>query len=226
MDIRQCQNSWEVANVNICNDNIIVIGAGGHAKVVLATLLAAGYTVNGLFDDDLSKVGHDVFNVPVFGGLKQIERFGSNSAIIALGDNKKRKEIATYLDRYCKWITVSHPKAIIHGSVDIGKGTVICAGAVIQPDTVIGDHVIINTGATVDHECRIEDFVHIAPGVHLAGNVSIKNGTFLGLGVVVIPGKTVGEGAVVGAGSVVIDDIPPFTKVAGVPARPIRKGLR
>ncbi len=224
MDIRQCQNLWEVAKMSTYKDNVIVIGAGGHAKVVVATLIAAGYIVNGLFDDDLSKVGYSIFHVPVIGGIERITDYGYSSAIIALGDNRKRKEIANYLDRYCKWITVAHPKSYIHDSVDIGKGTVICAGAVIQPDTIIGDHVIINTGATVDHDCRIEDFVHIAPGVHLAGNVSVRNGAFLGLGVVVIPGVTVGEGAVIGAGSVVIDDIPPFAKVAGVPARPIRKG--
>jgi sugar O-acyltransferase (sialic acid O-acetyltransferase NeuD family) len=210
--------------MSTCKENIIVIGAGGHAKVVVATLLAAGYTIDALFDDDLSKVGHNIFHIPIIGGLERIADYGYSSAIIAIGDNRKRKEISIYLDRYCKWITVAHPKTIIHDSVDIGKGTVICAGVVIQPDTIIGDHVIINTGATVDHDCRIEDFVHVAPGAHLAGNVSVRRGAFLGLGVVVIPGVTIGEGAIVGAGSVVIDDIPPFAKVAGVPARPIRKG--
>lgn len=212
--------------MNICKENVIVIGAGGHAKVVVATLLASGYTVNALFDDDLSKIGHEVLNVPIRGCFKQIANIGSNSAIIALGDNRKRKEIAVCFERYCKWITVLHPKAIIHESVKIGKGTVVFAGASIQPDTSIGEHVIINTGATVDHDCNIEDFVHIAPGVHLAGTVSVRSGAFLGIGTAVIPGKVIGEGAVVGAGSVVIDDIPPFTNVVGVPARPIRKGLK
>ena len=216
-------NLWEVAKMSTYKDNVIVIerwSCKGCSGYIDCGRLYSQWP----FDDDLSKAGHSIFHVPIIGGFERIADYGYSSAIIALGDNRKRKEIAIYLDRYCKWITVAHPKAIIHDSVDIGKGTVICAGAVIQPDTIIGDHVIINTGATVDHDCRIEDFVHIAPGVHLAGNVSVRNGAFLGLGVVVIPGVTVGEWAVIGAGSVVIDDIPPFDKVAGVPARPIRKG--
>jgi len=212
--------------MNACKENVILLGAGGHAKVVVATLHEVGYTVTALLDDDLSKIGHSLLCVPVVGKLESLEDYGFCSSIIALGDNQKRQEIALRFDELCDWLTVVHPMAYVHESVKIGVGTVVFARAVLQPDAMIGDHVIINTGATVDHDCRIGNFVHLAPGVHLAGNVSIGNGAFLGSGTVVIPGKTIGEGAVVGAGAVVIDDIPSFAKVAGVPARSIRKGLK
>lgn len=210
--------------MNIRKGNVVVLGAGGHAKVVIATLHEAGYKVTTLLDDDKEKVGNEIFHVPVAGGVDRLKDYGFCQALIALGDNQKRELIALFFKGCCDWITAVHPMAVVHESVKIGKGTIVFAGTVIQPDTSIGNHVIINTGATVDHDCRIGNFVHLAPGVHLAGNVSIGDGAFLGIGTSVVPGKTIGEKAVVGAGSLVINDIPSFTKVAGVPARPIRKG--
>ncbi|HHV42756.1 MAG TPA: acetyltransferase [Clostridiaceae bacterium] len=211
--------------MNIHKGNVVVLGAGGHAKVVIATLLEVGYKVTALLDDDKEKVGYEIFHVPVVGGFDRLADYGFCQALIALGDNQKREATALSFEGCYDWVTVVHPTAVVHKSVKIGKGTIVFAGTVIQPDTSIGNHVIINTGATVDHDCRIGNFVHIAPGVHLAGNVSISDGAFLGIGTSVIPGKTIGKKAVVGAGSLVINDIPSFSKVAGVPARPIRKGL-
>ncbi len=220
--MRLCRSSWEVAKMNACNSNVVILGAGGHAKVVIATLHAAGYRVSALLDDDLAKIGDKILQVPVTGNFDDLVNYGFCQSLIALGDNQIREEIAGTYEGYCDWITVIHPTAIVHGSVKINDGAIVFAGAVIQPDTSIGSHVIVNTGATVDHDCRIGNFVHLAPGVHLAGNVSVGDGALLGIGTVVIPGKTIGEKAIVGAGSVVIDDIPPFVKVAGVPAQPIR----
>jgi len=225
MVMYQCQNSWEMTKINQGKESVVIIGAGGHAKVVIATLQAVGYRISALLDDDMAKFGNKIMGVPIAGSIARIKEFGFCNALIAIGDNEKRKKIAKTYEKYCDWITVTHPMAAVHESVKIDKGTVIFAGAVIQPDTTIGSHVIINTGATVDHDCRIGDYVHLAPGVHLSGNVTVGDGAFLGIGTVVIPGKIVGEMAIVGAGSVVIDDIPPFAKVAGVPAKAIRKGM-
>ncbi|MGC8777886.1 MAG: acetyltransferase [Candidatus Caldatribacteriaceae bacterium] len=200
---------------------IVILGAGGHAKVVLSTALAAGLSVEGIFDDDDTKWGQKLLDVPVLGPLEMLRSERLPRAVIAIGDNRVRKRIVERFDGCCEWITVVHPRAFVHQSVRVGRGTVIFVGTVIQPDTVVGDHVILNTGVTVDHDCTIGSFVHLAPGVHLAGSVVVEEGGFLGIGSVVIPGQRVGQWATVGAGAVVVRDVPPLTTVAGIPAKPL-----
>lgn len=200
-------------------DKVVVIGGGGHAKVVISTLLACGIKIEGVLDDDETKIGKDILGVPVIGNIENLSIGKFKYAIIAIGDNSKRKEIAREYGNNCEWISAIHPKAYIAPGVSIGKGTIVFAGAVIQPGTEIGDHVIINTGAIVDHDCKVDNFVHVAPGCKLAGGVSVKEGVLLGIGSCVIPGVTVGSWSVVGAGSVVIRDVPSFSKIKGVPAK-------
>ncbi len=206
-------------------EEIVVLGGGGHAKVVIATLLDLGYRIRGIFDDDPEKWHTDLLGIPVIGSLELVYRERFPRAVIAIGDNRIREKIAERFRGLLRWEKVIHPRSFVHPSVSIGEGTVIFAGSIIQPDTVIGEHAIINTGATVDHDCRIENFVHLAPGVRLAGGVTIGEGSFLGTGSVVIPNKKVGEWATVGAGGVVIRDIPPYVTVVGVPAKPVKKAL-
>lgn len=204
--------------MNIEHDAVVVIGAGGHAKVVVATALEAGFKVTALLDDDSGKWGKSILGVLVIGAFDLLKEWSFCNAVIALGDNKKRKQIADRFRGRCEWLTIVHPRAYVHPSVRLGKGTVVFAGAIIQPDTAVGEHVIINTGTTVDHDCIIEDFAHLAPGTHLAGEILVKEGAFLGIGSKVIPGRVIGEWSVVGAGGVVINDITSFTTAVGVPA--------
>jgi sugar O-acyltransferase (sialic acid O-acetyltransferase NeuD family) len=199
----------------------LVIGAGGHAKVVMAALRDAGYSIAAILDDDPDKWGKDYFGAPVVGGSERLKEMPYD-AVIAVGDNNARREISERCPG-CRWLTAVHPAAYVHDSVRLGRGSVIMAGCVIQPDSRIGGHVIVNTGASVDHDCEIGDFVHIAPGARLAGGVSVGEGALIGINSVVLPGKRIGAWAVVGAGSVVIDDVPPYATVAGVPARPLGK---
>lgn len=200
---------------------VYLIGAGGHAKVVLSTALAMGLSVAGLFDDDPQKQGTEIMGVPVIGTVSDAKRKKSACGVLAVGDNRMRYRLAQELAKW-EWLILVHPKAYVHPSVKLGPGTVVFAGAVIQPDTRIGAHVIINTGATVDHDCWIGDFVHVAPGVHLAGNVKVGEGTLLGIGTTVLPGVTVGAWVTVGAGAVVVRDLPPRVTAVGVPAKPIK----
>jgi sugar O-acyltransferase (sialic acid O-acetyltransferase NeuD family) len=204
-------------------ENIVIIGAGGHAKVVAATALAMGIAIDGIYDDDPEKRGRDILKIPVLGPLSDMDKRGSLKAVLAIGDNATRKRLS---DRFIhsEWITLIHPSAFVHPSVTLGRGTVVFANAVVQPDTHIGDHCIINTGATVDHDCTIGDFCHIAPGVNLAGDVHIQEGVFLGIGSSVIIGKRIGEWATVGAGGVVIRDIPSHSVAVGIPAKILRRG--
>lgn len=202
------------------NRGVIVLGAGGHAKVVISTLQAAGYEVAAALDNDPEKFGNTILGVLVKGAIP--DSLGGAEAIIAIGDNAARRCVALRLERIV-WLSVVHPAAWAHPSAQIGPGTAIFAGVIIQPDCVIGAHTIINTAATIDHDCRIGNYVHLAPGVHLAGNVTVGDGAFLGIGSVALPGAHIGAWAIVGAGATVIDDLPDSVVAVGTPARPIRQ---
>ena len=186
--------------------------------MVIATAKARGLQVLGILDDREELQGEEILKVPVIGKIEDAHRLQPRRGLVAIGDNRTRKQVVERLAGWT-WETLVHPQAVVHDSVRIGPGTVVFAGAVIQPDTVIGAHVIINTGATVDHDCVIGDFAHIAPGAHLAGGVRVGEGVLLGIGSSVIPGKQIGDWTVVGAGAVVVKDLPPNVVVVGVPAR-------
>lgn len=195
---------------------IAVIGAGGHAKVVVSTLRAAGYAEIELYDDRESLWGTTVLGATIVGSPNMLRGTG-RAAVIAIGSNEVRKRIAQ--DLALSWISVVHPRAWVHESVVVGAGTVVFAGAVVQPDTQLGAHVIINTGASVDHDCRIGDFVHVAPGVHLCGGVSVGEGALLGVASAARPCVQVGPWATVGAGAVCVSNVPERATALGVPAR-------
>ncbi|HEV2914540.1 MAG TPA: acetyltransferase [Pyrinomonadaceae bacterium] len=198
-------------------DEVHIIGAGGHAKVVIGTLEAAGCKVKAVYDDDERRWGGRLLGVPIVGAVADLRALGCVRAIVAIGDNYIRKVIAEALPQL-DLLTVVHPRADVHASVRLGRGTVVFAGAVIQPDAVIGDNGIINTSATVDHDCVLGDYVQVAPGSHLSGNVRLDEGVFLGTGSSTVPGVRVGSWTTVGAGCVVVKDLPPDVVAVGVPA--------
>ncbi|TCJ18885.1 acetyltransferase [Rubrobacter taiwanensis] len=201
---------------------IHVVGGGGHAKVVVGTLQAAGYSVRAAFDDDPRKQGSRLLGVPVEGATREIEKLASARTVLAVGDNASRKRLAERF-RTVDWVTVVHPEAFVHPSVRLGPGTVVFAGAVVQPDTVVGAHCIVNTGATVDHDCVLGDYVHVAPGANLAGEVRLDDGVLLGIGGTAAPGAAVGAWTTVGAGSTVIGELSAGVVAVGTPARPVRR---
>lgn len=195
---------------------VAVIGGGGHAKVVIATLRDAGWKVVCAYDGDETKWGTSISGVPIVGDDDRVGD-GPPRAVIAVGNNRTRQRLAHRLG--LEWVTVVHPRAWVDASVRLGAGTVVFAGAVIQPDSVVGDHVIVNTGASIDHDCQVDDFVHLAPGCHLAGEVHVAEGAFLGTGASVIVRVEVGPWSIVGAGGVVVRHVPPGVTAVGVPAR-------
>ena len=200
---------------------LAVIGAGGHAKVVLATLQAAGIDVDAVLDDDEGLWSTELLGVRVRGPIAELDGGRWSRGILAVGDNRTRSRFAADLGtpREIEWVPVVHPAAVVHPSARLGPGAVVFAGAVVQPDARLGAHVIVNTGATVDHDCRLCDFVHLGPGGHLAGTVRVDEGAFLGIGSSVLPGVRIGAWATVGAGAVVVSDVEPGATVRGVPAR-------
>ena len=193
-----------------------LLGASGHAKVVIDILHCNNERIAGLFDKDETineLLGYSVIN-PSF-----IE--DSHNLIITIGDNSIRKKLASQFqsNSYKKAI---HPQAVLANEVDIGEGTVIMASATINSNAKIGRHVIINTSASVDHDCEIADCVHIAPNATLCGGISIGEGTLIGAGAVVLPNVRIGQWCVIGAGSVVNIDLPDNCLAVGNPVRIVR----
>jgi len=201
-----------------------VLGAGGHGKVVIATLRAAGWEVASAWDDAEARWGEEVLGVPIRGPLERAGEAGAEGYVLALGSNRQRRRLAEALD--LPWVSAVHPAAVVHPSVALGPGTVVFAGVVIQPDSGVGRHAIVNTAASVDHDCRLGDFVHVAPGVRLAGGVTVGEGGLLGIGSSVLPGLAVGAWATVGAGAAVVRKVPDGATVAGVPARLLERKPR
>lgn len=203
-------------------NRLVLLGAGGHSKVVTATLEAAGRQVAAILDDDPSAAGRRVLGIEVTGPAESVASLGPVEALVAIGDNRIRRQLVSRAEGICpsiSWTTAIHPSAVVHPTARLGPGTVVFAGAVIQPDATIGAHGIVNTGASVDHDCRLGDFVHVAPGARLGGGVTVGEGALLGIGCAVLPGRSVGAWAVVGGGATVTEDVGDGWTVAGTPAR-------
>lgn len=198
---------------------VLLLGAGGHAKVVISALQALDRPILAALDDNQERWGTEILGVPVEGPMERVLELPDVLAVIAIGDNAVRRRLAERFSQV-RWTSVVHPRAYVHPSVRLGAGSVLFAGAIIQPDVVIGEHAIINTGATVDHDCRLGAYVHVGPGAHLAGGVDVRDGVLLGVGSSIIPGRFIGEWTTVGAGGTVIHDLPAHVTATGVPAKP------
>ncbi|KLU62646.1 putative acetyltransferase EpsM [Peptococcaceae bacterium CEB3] len=206
---------------------LIIIGAGGHAKVLLDILLAQKADILGLTDADTASpgVGRHVLGVPVLGGDSQVPEHSPEdirlvNALGSVGRIGKRREIFQHFKALgYSFASVFHPAAIISRLTELGEGVQLMAGVVVQAGVVLGDNVLVNTRASVDHDCRIGAHAHLAPGAILSGGVTLGEGVHVGTGAVIIQGITVGEGSVIGAGAVVIRDVPSGVTVAGNPAR-------
>lgn len=207
------------------NHGIVMVGAGGHAKVCIELLQAMGETIAYCIAG--ADAPPDCLGVPVLAGDEQLARLrteGYARVFIAIGANRVRARLgAAASELGYELVNAISPRAVVSPSARLGRGIAIMAGAVINADAAIGDLAIINTGATVDHDSIVGSASHIAPQSALAGNVNIGAGSFLGVGSKVIPGITIGEGATVGAGGVVISNIAAGTTVVGVPAKPLSK---
>lgn len=198
---------------------VIVIGGGGHAKVVIDCIQSAGDTVVGILDDRLTP-GTEILDARVLGGVDTYASYPDCYFIIAIGSNAVRKAISEKLD--AKWYTAIHPSAVVSQYAAIGEGSVVLANAVINADAVVGRHCIVNTAAVVEHDNILSDFVHISPRAALAGNVTVGECTQMGIGAAVRQGITICGDCVIGAGAAVVRDISEKGIYAGVPARRIK----
>ena len=199
---------------------VVVIGAGGHAKVVIELLRADGYEVAALVDADAAP--RRVLGAPVVGddsALAGLRAEGLTHAFVAIGDNRTRLRLAG-VARAAGFALVNaiSPAATVSPSASLGVGVAVMAGAVINAEAVIGDLAIVNTGATIDHDVRLGEAAHIGPGASLAGGVQVGAGAMLGVGASAIPGVRIGDQTVIGAGACVVRDLPGDVIATGVPA--------
>ncbi len=201
--------------------DVVVLGSGGHAKVIIDILLEMG-TVNVVGCTSADPAGTEVCGVPILGNddlLPSLYRSGVRNAVAAVGENGIRYKITkTIIGLGFAPVNAISPRAILSSRVTLGEGIAVMPGTVINVDSVIGNGAIVNTGATVDHDCQIGNFAHIGPGSNLSGQVRVGPGSFLGVGCRVLPWISIGEWTVVGAGAVVIRDLPGHVTAVGVPA--------
>ena len=201
---------------------IVIIGAGGHGKVLAECARDAGLDVAGFIDQ--GQIGRKVLGLPVLGGdddLAAMKDHGVTGAIVAIGHNPVRAKLAQRIaEAGLDLVSVISPRAVISPTATIGAGTLVMPGAIINADARIGENVIVNTGAIVEHDCTLGDAVHVAPSSTLCGNVSVGARSFVGAGATVIPGRTIGVDVTVGAGACVVHDLPDSVCATGVPARP------
>ena len=206
--------------------NVLVIGAGGHGQVVadiLRVQQSAGCDVSfaGYLDDRIHSTRATLGDL-VVGRSGDWSNAGHDALIVAIGDNETRRHMFDQVR--CgggRFAIAQHPSAVVADDVQLGQGSMVCAGAILNTGAVIGANTIINTAATIDHHCRIGDHAHIAPGVRLGGDVCVDDGVLVGIGAIVLPGRRIGAWATVGAGAVVIADVEPGATVVGVPARAV-----
>jgi len=204
---------------------VILIGAGGHAKVLIASLLLLRREIIGIAEAKIEKQSELLWEIPIIGADEAIKKFGSEeielvNGLGSVGSPHRRMEIyQRFKKEGYRFAGVVHPSALIMRDVELGEGVQIMAGAIIQPGCRIGDNAVINTGAILDHDCIIGEHTHIAPGSVLSGGVRVGTASHVGTSATVIQGIEVGENVVIGAGAVVIKNIPDGVKVVGVPAR-------
>ena len=204
---------------------LVVIGAGGHARSVMAAIRSAGDEVVACTDPRPELHGTTVDGVPVAGGDDQLQRLatagvdGAALGVGGIGDNTPRRRLLDMgLALGLAFPPVVHARAVVEASAELGQATVVLAGAVVGAGARLQANVIVNTSAVVEHDCAVGDDVHIATGALLGGAVTVERGAHVGIGAVVLQGVVVGEQAIVGAGAVVVRDVRAGVVVVGVPA--------
>lgn len=211
-------------------EKIVIIGASGHAQVIIDIVEQEGrFSIAGLLDMS-RKPGETLLGYPILGPEESLPEwqasFGVTGGIVAIGDNWIRHKVVEKIRKIqpnFQFVTAIHPSASLGKEVKIGEGTVVMAGAVINPCSKIGRFCILNTRCSLDHDGVMEDFSSLAPGVTTGGNVQIGAYSAVSLGANLIHGIKVGKHSLVGAGATVLEDIPDYAVAFGVPAKVMRE---
>lgn len=198
---------------------VLILGGGGHARVVASALCLNGLPLLGLCDPVCPPGPDPISGLPVLGGDDVEEAYALGTIRLANGigslapGSARRAVFERCAARGRVFVTVVHPAATVAVTAVLGEGAQVMAGAIIQPGTIIGRNAIINTRAAVDHDCWIGDHVHIAPGAVLSGGVTIGSDTHIGTGAVIIQGIAIGAGCLIGAGAVITAPVADGTRI-------------
>lgn len=211
--------------------NIVIMGAGGHAKVIADIILKRKELLNeklnitGFLDDGYKNLKYTkIFDIPILGDTSLIEKLEHEKKynyIIGIGNNKIREKISNKFPNL-NYYTAIHPKSVIGTEVAIEEGTVVMANVVINSGSKIGKHCILNSGSIIEHDNKIEDYCHISPNSTLCGTVKVGKNSWIGAGSIIIQNRNIGENSMIGAGSVIIRDIPNNCTVVGNPGKIIK----
>ncbi len=194
---------------------VVIIGAGGHGKVIADIIEKSGDRVVGFLDDN--PPSSQILNYPMLGVTSDCEKYTDKKFIIAIGNNKIRQKIATQYK--LNYYTAIHPNAVIGRDVVIGEGTCVMAGCVINVSTRIGKHCIINSGSVVEHDNILGDFVHLSPKAALCGTVCVGDCTHIGAGATIRNNTSITKNCIIGVGGAVVEDIMQEGTYCGVPAK-------
>ncbi len=204
------------------SQSLLILGAGGHGRVVADTAAMAGWDKIAFLDDNATASSATCW--PVIGPIESlvVNACMFDAAIVAIADCACREALMQQLDQAGVGLaTVIAPSAVVSPRASIAPGCMILAGAVVQIGAKIGAGCIVNTSSTVDHDCELGPCVHVAPGAHVAGAVTIGARSWIGLGATVNENLTLGEACTVGASAAVVTDVAPGATVMGVPARAV-----
>lgn len=211
---------------------VVILGAGGHSRVLIDTLQILSAQIIGITDPDTSLHGQCIMGIPVLGNDDLVLEYPPEQIRLINGlgmidrSDKRQQIYELFRQRGYKFASVIHPTAIISGNAHIEEGVQVMAGTVVQGSSSIAANSIINTRACIDHDCMIGKHVHIAPGVTISGGVTIGEGTLVGTGATIIQGVRIGSDCIVAAGAVVVRDVPDGATVMGVPAREVEEDER
>ncbi len=210
------QDKQQLKVLRVMNEELYILGAGGHAKVIIEIAELVGYKIVDVFDQN--EEVKNILNYPVSHDFEVLSK--QENIFFALGNNQNRKKSSEKFKS--NYFNLVHPSSIITKNINLGHGNAIMAGVVINSSVKIGNFCIINTSASIDHDCKIDNYAHISPKAALAGNVTVGEGTQVGIGACVKQNVNIGKWAIVGAGAVVINDVPDYAVVVGNPGRIIK----
>lgn len=207
---------------------VVVVGASQHAKYTIDAMVRQGVdTIVGLVDD--AATDDELAGYPILGRIAMLpelaERHDLDAAIVAIGDNWTRAQVAGRVAELCPsmaFATAIHPSAQIGARTVVGPGSVVMAGVVVNNDAVVGEQCFLATSSSLDHDSRLDAFASFSPNVATGGGVHIGAFSAVGIGASIVHGVTIGAHTVVGAGSTVLGDLPGHIVAFGTPARVIR----